>query len=76
MIIREGYNTKVAAPGITNTAEAFEKYKLFIDNPAATMDAFLEFITVPSEDRDVFLAEATEENQVNGVIYIDRQLTV
>lgn len=76
MIIKEGQNTIVAAPAITNMTEALAKYKTFSDNAGATMNDFLDFITTPSIMRNHFLADAEEVNTIIGTSYIDRQLTV
>lgn len=76
MIIKEGQNTIVAAPAITNMTEALAKYKTFSDNAGATMDDFLDFITAPSVMRNRFFEGSVEVNTVVGTTYVDRQLTV
>ena len=56
------HNNIVIAPGCSNTSGLYESWKVY---NFGTEDQFYEFLTTPSMERTVFLAEHTVNSTVS-----------
>ena len=55
MIIRENRNTPVAAPQMADMATALLLYHTFSGDAGTSMNDFIKFLALPSQNRDEFL---------------------
>ena len=57
MIIKATENTAICAPAFDNLAAALAKFRTFRGESLLDMSDLISFVTKPSPERDLFLAE-------------------
>lgn len=75
MIKTERNNMPVGAPRVMGLSELLADYRTSVDDPSATQDEMVAFLSVPSAARDRFLNGMTEQSSIESGKYVVRIFT-